>query len=102
MLHAESWNLATCSCENGKYLASIMEYSEITCAEIIDSYEEEIKTISTNFNEKKATCKMQSFYIFLPFLLILIALLIAVGIYCYLIKYQAKIPFQYHFTTQIP
>ena len=40
-----------------------------------------------NFNEKKATCKVQNFYILLAFLLITIALLIAVSIYCYLIKY---------------
>ena len=25
------WNPATCSCENGKYLASIMDDSAITC-----------------------------------------------------------------------
>ena len=30
------------------------------------------------------------FYILLAFLLIIIALLIAVSIYCYLVKYQAK------------
>ena len=28
------WNPATCSCENGKYLASIMDDSAITCDEI--------------------------------------------------------------------
>ena len=33
---------------------------------------------------------MQNFYILLAFLLITIALLITVSIYCYLIKYQAK------------
>ena len=33
---------------------------------------------------------MQNLYILLPSLLITIALLIAVSIYCYLIKYQAK------------
>ena len=33
---------------------------------------------------------MQNFYILLAFLLIAIALLIAVSIYCYLIKYRAK------------
>ena len=33
---------------------------------------------------------MQNFNILLAFLLITIALLIAVSIYCYLIKYQAK------------
>ena len=47
-------------------------------------------TIPTDFNEKKATCKMQSLYILLPFLLITIALLIAVSIYYYLINYLAE------------
>ena len=46
-----------CSCENGKYLASIMDDSSITCDEIIESYDEETETIPTNFNVKKATCK---------------------------------------------
>ena len=46
------WNPATCSCEIGKYLASIMVDSVITCDEIIESYNEETKTIPTNFNEK--------------------------------------------------
>ena len=43
-----------------------------------------------NFNEKKATRKMQNFYILLAFLLITIALLLTVSIYCHLIKYLAK------------
>ena len=41
-------NPTTCSCENGKYLASIIDDSVITWHEII----EETKTIPTNFNEK--------------------------------------------------
>ena len=43
------WKLATCSCDNGKYLACIMDDSDITCEEIV---EEEIKTVTTNSNEK--------------------------------------------------
>ena len=31
------WNLATCNCENGKYLASIIDDSGITCDEVIES-----------------------------------------------------------------
>ena len=31
--------------------------SAITYDEIIEAYEEETKNISTNFNEKKITCK---------------------------------------------
>ena len=71
-----------------------MDNSAITCDEIIESNNEETKFIPTNFNEKKATCKTQNFYILLAFLLITMALLIAVSIYCYLIKYRAK---QKHF-----
>ena len=71
------WNPATCSCENGKYLASIIDNSVITCDEIIDA---KTKTVTTNFNEKNAICKTTSFYILLDFVLITIALLIAVSI----------------------
>ena len=39
---------------------------------------------------KKATCKTKNFSILLAFLLITIALLTAVSIYCYVIKYWAK------------
>ena len=42
-------NPATCSCKNGKNLASIIDDSVITWNVII----EETKTIQTNFNEKK-------------------------------------------------
>ena len=78
------WNPTTCSCENGKYLASIIDDLVIRCDEIV----EETKTAPTNFNEKKkGTCKTQNFYISLAFVLITIALLIAVSIYCYLIKH---------------
>ena len=75
------WNSATCNCENGKYLASIMDDSAITCDEIIDSHKEE-----TNFNEKNITCRTQNFYILLAFSSTTIVLLIAISIYCYLIK----------------
>ena len=44
------WNPSTCVCENGKYLASIMDDLEISCDEVIKSYDEEVKTIPTNFN----------------------------------------------------
>ena len=67
-------NPATCNCENGKHLVSIMDDSAITCDEIIDtdaeaksydnatSNEEETKATSTNFNEKSITCKTQNLY----------------------------------------
>ena len=58
--------------------------------EVIRSYDKKIKTIPSNFNEKKVTCKTQSFYVLLAFLLSTILLLIFGSIDCYLIKYQAK------------
>ena len=57
--------------------------SAIMCDEIMESYKGEMKKIS----EKKATCKTQNFYTLLALLLITIVLLIAVSIYCHLIKY---------------
>ena len=84
------WNHNTCSCENGKYLERVMDDSVNTCHEIIESYDEERKTIPTNFNRKKANFKMKNVYILLVFLVSTIALLIAVTIYCYPIKYRAK------------
>ena len=50
-----------CNSENGQYLASIMDYSVITCAEIIE------KTVPTNLNENQANCKMRNFYILRAF-----------------------------------
>ena len=67
-----------------------MDYSAITFDDVIEPYNKETKTISTNFNEKKATCKTRNFYILLAFLLITIALSIGVTIFCYLIKYRTK------------
>ena len=86
------WNPATCSCQNGKYLASIMDDSTITCDEIIverRSYLERRrnKTYPTNFNEKNTAYKTQNFYILLTFLWVTIALLIAVSICFFLVKY---------------
>ena len=78
------WNCSTCSCKNGKHLASIMNDSAIMWDEIIESNYEE-----TNLNEKNITCKTENNYILVAFLLITL-ILIAVSIYCYLIKYQTK------------
>ena len=44
--------------------------------EVIESYDEKIKIIPSNFNEKKVSFQTQSFYILLAFLLITIVLLI--------------------------
>ena len=92
------WTRATWNSENGKYLSSIMDDSVIICHEIIESYGNEIETIPTNFNEKKITSKTQSFYILLEFLLITIALLVVVSIYCYQIKCRAKSLLPFHDT----
>ena len=73
-----------------EYLASIIDDSEIASDEVIESNVEEIKTIPTIFNEKIITYRTKNYYILLAFLQITIVLLIVVGIYCYLIKYQAK------------
>ena len=63
-------------CENGKYLASIMDDSAITCDEIIDadaeakscneakSRDEETKAFSTNSNEKKYNLQHTKFLSF--------------------------------------
>ena len=74
-----------------------MDDSDIICDEVIDANvkvspedDDKTKTIPTNFNEKKVTCKMQNLYILLSILLITTALLIAVHINCYMIKYRAK------------
>ena len=71
-----------CSCKDGKCLASFIDDSVITCDEII----EETKTIK-QILIKKVDCQSQNFYFLLAFLLITNALLIAVSIYCYLIKH---------------
>ena len=77
-----------------KYLASITNKSVITCDEIIDgeakSNDEETKAAPTTFNEKNITCKRQNLYILLAFLLITITFLIAVTVYCYVIRYRTK------------
>ena len=88
------WNPAICSCENGKYLV-LLDNSGIICDEIITSHGK------TNFNGKKATCKMKDLYILLAFLLITVALMMAVSIYCYFIKYRAIHSICYHLTVQI-
>ena len=51
------WNLSTCNCENGKYLASIMDDSAIICDEIIDVKE-------PNFNKKKKKIVKRRIFIF--------------------------------------
>ena len=64
-----------------------MNVSAITFDETI---EEETRKVITNLREKNVICKRKNFHILLAFALITIALLIAVSIYCYLMKYPAK------------
>ena len=85
-----------------------MDDSAIICDEVIEgdadadlegkSNDEAKSYDKTNFIEKKATSKTDNFYILLAFLLIAIALLIAVSIYCYLIKYRANQLLPFHYT----
>ena len=51
------WNPVTCNCGNGTYLASAMDDLSIKCDKIIESEDEETKTILTNFNKNKAKKK---------------------------------------------
>ena len=86
----------------------IVDDSAIIFDEVIDSNadgdaeaksKEETKLCDkTTFNEKIATCKTHNFYILPAFLLITIALLIAVSIYFYLIKYRTKQLLPLHYT----
>ena len=76
-----AWNPSIFNCENGKHLTSIMDDSTTMYDEIIVSCDCETKTIPTNFNEEKTTCKTDIFYILVAFLLITIALLIAASIH---------------------
>ena len=78
-----AWNPVTCNCKNGKYLASTTDDSAIMWDEVIESYDVEIKTVPTNFNEINIiTCRTQNSCIWLAFLLITIELLTNVIIYC--------------------
>ena len=61
------WNAATCSCENGKYLASIMNDSVITCDKIIESYDAETKKVPKSFNKKMQPVKQRISIFYLPF-----------------------------------
>ena len=51
------WKCATCSCQNGKYLESIIGYSVITCDGIINTEDSVSINVtsnaSTNFYNKK-------------------------------------------------
>ena len=88
------WNHVTC-CKNGKYLASIIDDSVITCDEILDAeaklQDEETETIPTKFNGKNIAIKAKKKKkILLILLLITNSFLIVVIVYCYVVKYKSK------------
>ena len=73
------WNPAICGCENGKYFASMIDY-------MWWNYRRNKNHSNKNSpkKKKKVNCKIKTYF------LITLALLIAVSIYCCLIKHQAK------------
>ena len=42
-----------------------MDDSAIICVEIIESYDEQTKTVPASLNEENITCRTQNFYILL-------------------------------------
>ena len=72
-------NPPTCTFKNGKYLVITIDDSRNTCDEVIET----TKTFPTKSTSTNV-------YILTSYLLITIALLTAVSIYSYLIKYQGK------------
>ena len=84
------WNLAACTCENGKYLASIIGDSVIMCAEIIEVEinRSKKKYLNKNCSNKKYFNKF--LYFTHLFLSITLVLRVTVSIYCYLIKHRSK------------
>ena len=62
------WNLATCNCENGKCLTSIVDDSAITCNEIMQSYFEETKLFQKISVKRKKPAKHKSSISYLYFL----------------------------------
>ena len=64
-------NPSTCICESTNHLESIIGDSVITFDEIIETTKTiPIETVLTNFNKKKATCKIDNIYILLTIFII--------------------------------
>ena len=68
----------------------MMDDSVLTIIKLYSHMRKRQKLFQQIFMKKKAICKTQNFYVLLAFLLITLALFIALSIYCYLIRYQAK------------
>ena len=60
------WNPATCSCKNGKNVASIIDDSVIMYDEVIDA--EKTETVTVHFKTKHAIWKTNNFYFYLFFI----------------------------------
>ena len=71
MIHADA---SVKNIKYGKHLANIIDNSVITCYEFIDaeakSYDEETKTVTTNFNEKSVICETKSYLLYFTCLFI--------------------------------
>lgn len=78
--------IITCGCENDENLGSGTNDSVVTCDRIM----EQTKNETIIFNNKKATCEKDCFYILLAFLLATILLLIDVKIYYYYCHIKQK------------
>ena len=91
------WKPRTCTCRNGKDLESTTRDSAITSDEIIEVTKTKavptktfsMKTILTNFNKKKVTCKIENIYILLTFLSFTVSLIVSLYllpyyIYCHI------------------
>ena len=65
---------------------------------MVKSYYEEIKTATTNFDEKYITCKNTRFLccdcFFINYYIIMLTY--TISIYCYLISYQTKNSLPFH------
>ena len=68
----------------------MMDDSVLTIIKLYSHMRKRQKLFQQIFMKKKATCKTQNFYVLLAFLLITLALFIALSIFCYLIRYQSK------------
>ena len=96
-------NPSTCICENSKYLKSFADTSVTKCDEIVivmnNLSTKKINTITRNVTSTALinwhSKRVRESYILHTVLLIMVTLLIAVSICCYLIKYRTNI--YYHF-----
>ena len=87
--HIYIWNPATCGGKNDIYEGRINDVSIITCDETTDATKT-VPTKSTLIKSVPTKTTLTNFYILLAFLLITVALLLAVSNYCYQIKHRSK------------